>query len=391
MPNKILFLTSWFPSKKHPSLGNFVSRHAECAGMHHDVDVLYVTGMDDVKEIHIEEEQEGNHRILRCYYPRHTGRGPFSNLVKAGLYMRAWRKLISLYFQNNPKPDLIHLHVMFPAGRLARELKLRYNIPFVVSEHWTGYLSADGRFQSMSPIAKRMIRNTARLSDRMLPVSEDLEKALIDLDLGKRFERLPNVVDTDKFVPGNSSDSNCLRILHVSNLHPEQKNIEGMLRALAGVKHQLDFELTLVGEEGKDSAVEQAKRFGLEDRCQFRERLNQEEVIQCMQDHDLFLLFSNFENLPCVLIEAAACGLPIISTEVGGISEYFNRENRNAILIPSGDERALQEALLKKDSYDWMSATELHDWSVRHFGMEAVGGQMQKIYSEIIEGKEVAS
>ena len=63
-----------------------------------------------------------------------------------------------------------------------------------------------------------------------------------------------------------------------------------------------------------------------------------------MQQADVFVLFSNYENLPCVILEAFSCGLPVISTDVGGISEFF--PNDFGYLIPKNDSKILVETLL---------------------------------------------
>jgi glycosyltransferase involved in cell wall biosynthesis len=382
LPRKVLFLTSWFPSKKHPSLGNFVLRHAQAAALNHSVDVLYVTALPGAEGVQVEEEQVGEVRIWRLYHPPFKGRGKLSGLVKAGLYMRYWRQLIRKYIHENGKPDIAHLNVMFPAGRVARELKLRYDIPYVVSEHWTGYLDADGRYGKLPWVAKRMIRNTALAAEQILPVSEDLESALIRHGLGSKFRRLPNVIDTNLFAAGAPERSKRLRLLHISNLHPEQKNIRGLMSVLSRWKQE--FELTLVGEEGAEEAKKLAREFGLSERIRFEQKLSQEGVVREMQQHHCFILFSNFENLPCVLIEAASSGLKIVSSDVGGISEYFNEANRNAMLVPAGNEPALLEALEHVGEFNWLDSSELHQWTVEHFGMKEVGRQLNEVYEEVL-------
>ena len=69
MKLNILFISSWFPSRVHPTLGNFVVAHAEAAARFNDVSVLYIKG-DDVNQIEIETEQHHDIQIIRVYYPK---------------------------------------------------------------------------------------------------------------------------------------------------------------------------------------------------------------------------------------------------------------------------------------------------------------------------------
>ncbi|MFM1931712.1 MAG: hypothetical protein RL226_1015, partial [Bacteroidota bacterium] len=76
MKLNVLFLSSWFPSRVHPTLGNFVIAHAQAVARFHDVTVLYIKG-DDITSVEIEEEKWDNIRIVRVYYPaknKFTGR-----------------------------------------------------------------------------------------------------------------------------------------------------------------------------------------------------------------------------------------------------------------------------------------------------------------------------
>ncbi len=347
--------------------------------------VLYVTALDEIESADLEVTRIDGVEVWTYFYPTINRGGKLKSLVKAGLYMRAWRQLIDRYLTEEGKPDLVHLNVMFPAGRIARDLKLRHNIPYVVSEHWTGYLPEDGRYKKLPMVARRMIRNTAREANRILPVSEDLEAALISHGIGRKYQRLVNVIDTQKFSCVTREESKSLKLLHISNLHVEQKNIGGLLSALSKLKEQRDFTLTLVGEEGADEARILAKKYGLEEQTAFLQKLSQDEVIAQMQKHDVLLLFSRFENMPCVLIEGAATGMKIFTTDVGGISEFFNREEENAVLIQSEDEDALVDSLKQLEKFPWKNEKELHDWAFENFSLERIGEQLDAIYQDVIQ------
>ena len=83
---------------------------------------------------------------------------------------------------------------------------------------------------------------------------------------------------------------------------------------------------------------------GLEDHVKLMGPLSHPEVASELSEHDVFVLFSHFENLPCALLEAQASGLYILSTDVGGIKEIVESSNEG-LLIPGGDEEGLSEAM----------------------------------------------
>jgi glycosyltransferase involved in cell wall biosynthesis len=103
------------------------------------------------------------------------------------------------------------------------------------------------------------------------------------------------------------------------------------------------------------------------------------EVAQSMREADVFVLFSNYEGLPCVILEALAAGLPVIATETGGIHEWVTPEI--GILIPIGDENALLEAMLTMmNQYLNYDKTILRKQIVDKASYQAVGNALMDVY-----------
>jgi glycosyltransferase involved in cell wall biosynthesis len=106
-----------------------------------------------------------------------------------------------------------------------------------------------------------------------------------------------------------------------------------------------------------------------------------EGVAGIMKSCDFFVLTSNFENLPCVLIESISCGVPVISTDVGGVTEII--DSTNGIVVPPDNLDALVNAMVQMavdfNSYD---KNEMHRKASEKYSYQAIGTQLAGIYSQ---------
>ena len=120
----------------------------------------------------------------------------------------------------------------------------------------------------------------------------------------------------------------------------------GILRAAAALRQpRSDFRLLIVGEGPDRESLERlAAGLALSEDCvRFVGRKDESELAQIMRQADCFVLFSEYENLPCVISEAMASGLPVIATRVGGIPEQVRADM--GILVAPGDEAGLTQAM----------------------------------------------
>lgn len=108
-----------------------------------------------------------------------------------------------------------------------------------------------------------------------------------------------------------------------------------------------DLQLTLAGGGEDRQALERlACELGIDERLTFAGYLGQEQVREYLRQSDIFILPSFAEGVPVSLMEAMACGVPVLSTYVGGIAELVESE-RTGLLVPAGDSHALSEAIIR--------------------------------------------
>ena len=161
-----------------------------------------------------------------------------------------------------------------------------------------------------------------------------------------RCHFLPNVVDTARFVSVDRSQRSVLTLLAVGRLVP-QKRMDRFLRVLAGVRSasSLPVRGIIAGTgELKNDLEAQARELGLlPEGVEFLGAVS--DLIPVYQKADLFVLTSDWEGTPNVVLEASACGLPVIATRAGGTADVV-RDGQTGALFGSDDEAGMTRAIL---------------------------------------------
>ena len=235
------------------------------------------------------------------------------------------------------------------------------------------------------------MRQTLKQAQLICPVSQDLARSIQNFGAASRFCVVPNVVDTDLFQPVTApvhSAEHPFQWLHISSLSDEQKNISGMIRAIQKLRQQTaaneTFEVQIVGDGNPEPHQALVDALGLQDCITVHGEVSLEVVAEKMRTADALLLFSRYENFPCVIPEAWASGIPVLSTDVGGIREHLTEDRGE--LIESEDEEALAECMLRWiQSPSAFDRKELRPYAMEHFSMAAVGKAYSEVYGEALE------
>lgn len=369
---RVLHIASWYPSEAHGTLGNFVQRHVEASAERVDAEVWYVArGKDRIAE--------RTHRGVRERIAYVSGRLPW--------FLQVTRALLRLA-KHHPRPDAIHLHVLYPAGIAARLLARRWGIPLIATEHWTVY-HRDQRAK-LPFWRRRAIRWAGRGIDRLCPVTAQLGESLHDFGIQAPVRVVPNVVDTTLFQPAPRTSPPTL--LHISSLVDEQKNVTGLLTAFASALDRLPEGTTLhvIGDGDPTPHAATAQRLGLGDRVATGGEISLAEVAQRMASASAVLLFSRFENFPCVIPEAWAAGTPVVVTDVGGIREHVpvwgqsqGAPERGAC-VPSEDAAAFVEALVHVLASP-PDRDAMRRYAEERFSVSAIAAALESVYTECLD------
>ncbi len=384
---KVLFISSWYPNRNAPTYGIFIRRHAEAAALHNDIASLYVCSEEGLeKDLEIVEANENGIPTVTVYYRKVSTVLPlYSSWLKMKRYMQGYRLGYERILKTFGKPELVHCNILFPAGLMALWLKQTFNIPYIVTENWTGYLPSDGSYKGV--FLKHFTRKIANSASILTPVSKDLQRAMKGHGFEPESVIVPNVVDTTLFYPWEKKNGTGKTVIvHVSALDDKQKNISGMLRSIKklSAKRQ-DFELQIIGDGNDRKKLETlAAELGIANTfVRFQGLKLREELAESFRHAGFFLLFSNYENLPCVVIEALASGLPVVATRIGGTPEHINE--KLGLLVDPGDESGLVIALERMiDTHEEYDKNLLRQYALDHFSYGKVGEQLRDIYEKVL-------
>lgn len=380
----ILFLASWYPNTESTQAGNFIQQHAKAVLAYVNVAVIHVVAKEHIKEEEINIDNKDGITEVIVYYPKVTNSAPILSLKqKKKKHHQAYLIAYKIALDKFQSFDLVHLNVVYPAGLFALYLKEQFNIPYILTEHWTAFLASSKH--SFNTIEKHFIKKIAHNAALICPVSENLKHNLVKFGIDNDFKVVPNVADTTIFKPKTTTNTAQINILHVSNLKEQHKNITGILRVIQQLSEKRqDFKLTIAGNGDISFYQDMAKQMNINNHMiQFEGEKTPQEVAALMQQSDLFLLFSNYENLPCVIIESLVVGIPVLSTNVGGIAEMVNESNGK--LIKAGNEEELKAALTELlDTLNQYNHENISKEAVLKYSSAAVGKSFFEIYQQVL-------
>lgn len=371
--------------------GIFIKRQALSVSNYCDVAVLYVhVGMSG-EGIEISKDQGLTE--VRVYRRWREYKSPFMRKLYNHLFFYL-DYLVGGYLgyraikREFGRPDLVHVNVATYAGLMGLALKVLQGLPYVLTEHWTGYLECDGDFYKHTGLGRRFILEVAKNSQAIITVSSALRDAMISCGAKGRFYVVPNVVDLNCSLRVPSRDcQEKKKIAHISLMKDNQKNVSGIIDAV-GLLSQMrdDFELHLIGDGPDRQKIEaRALELGLLNKTVFFHGLvGVEELAGLLSISAFMVINSNFETFCVAAAESLVCGLPVIATRCGGPEEFV--DERCGILIDPGDRAALVRALdYMLDHLSEFNSEEICEKARSLFSPKIVGKKIYDVYREVLQ------
>ena len=300
-------------------------------------------------------------------------------LIKAG---PVYRKLIS---QNDYK--IAHAFFGFPTGwlcyrnadKLAFMISLRgSDVPGYNVRLGLDYKILAGLFRRIWSSADMIIANSIGLKNLSCKFMPELDIKVI-----------PNGIDTNKFYPAKTTLIKPIKLLTVCRLI-KRKRIELLIEAILSVKSSgLDVELNIVGDGNLMSELKSlTQKLGIANQVNFFGRIESEQMPDIYRSNNIFVMASQHEGMSNAMLEALACGLPIITTRCEGVEELIDK---NGIIVEQADSKSISEAI-KKLAADNQQLNQMSLAAVekaKEYSWDSAAQKYLQLYKEL-SGKEVA-
>jgi len=305
----------------------------------------------------------------------------YSNLT----YLQLLNKYAGIIKKHFGKPLLLHAYIVIRGGLGGMLLATRWKLPFILSENWTIYYPNDpGYLLKRDFFFKAVVKKVFNRVNRFLPVSRNLQQQVDKILHPVPSTIIPNVVKTNLFYHSSQAVNNQpFRFIHVSTM-TYQKNPEGLLRSFKSFNAAKTGScLWMVGPYPQE-VLKYARELGLgDDLVHFTGLVSYTEVAEFIMHSQALVMFSRYENLPCVILEALCCGLPVISTTVGGIAEVVGADN--GALLDNENEEQLTAALTQMfTGYNKYNSKNISEVATRLYNYEAVGQLINAVYLDVI-------
>jgi teichuronic acid biosynthesis glycosyltransferase TuaC len=377
-PMRVLVLSTVFPNPVQPSFGVFVRERMRRVARDAEVVVVapvawfpfdrFVRGRERAAI-----PREEVHGPLRVLHPRVFSIPHFGKWLDGVFYaLSLWPVLRSL--RRTFPFDVIDAHFAFPDGLAAVVLGRMFGCPVTITLR--GSIVRLSRYRLHRPQLRWALDRAAAV----LSVSGFLRDVAAGLGIAPaRIRVVPNGVDTERFRPRNRAEARrALDLpadrpitLSVGTLgaHKGHHRVIGQLpeviKAHPDLLHVI-IGISLPGYEGRPALERQVRELGVERHVMIVGERPHDEIPFWLAAADVFCLATRSEGWPNVLLEALACGRPVVATRVGGVPEIVT-DPAFGILVPPADDAALGAALREALSRSWdapamVAHAAAHSW-----------------------------
>lgn len=373
----ILILSKWYPNNNDIQLGVFVKQQALLLQKKFKISVIYVQSNDTIST-DFKVQRSSHEGVFEQIIYFKKAKGLFGKLINLKRY-KAAQKIGYANLQS--QVDLVHVHVPIRPLFLALHLAKHKNIPFVVSEHWSGHLT--GAFNKKNFIYKYFYVKLIKKAIKISCVSEFLKKEFIS-NTGIIPLVIPNLIEQyEPKVELDIKSTNQIKILSVNDYINSIKNITGLLKGFSiALKNNSNLHLTLIGGGPDENLIlDTVKKLNLtKSNLTILGRKPHSVVLECMQNCDFYISNSNFETFGMTIAEALRAGKPVISKLCGGPNEFLN--SKNSLIITSKKENQIEDTILKmSNTFQTYNSVNISKEIIEKYGSAIILKKLEKLYT----------
>lgn len=316
---KVLHIVPWFPNPKNKIEAIFIAEHIKALNKHCFNEVLHIQfGKKNTSEI----DNFDGIKVTRIISKPIIDKW----IIKEKL---ATKNIKSFLKKEHLKFDLINFYVAYPNAINLNKIKKEFpENKFLITDVWSAFHTQFNLEKGNK--GRNRIENIFSHPIPLFVVSDALGKDIQNFvgDDNLKYEVIPNCIDTSLFSYKKKTESNEFVFCSINNWS-EMKNPIVLIKAFSLLKNKYDnIKLILAGTgvlipEMKKIAIE----LNLNDSIVFKGKLTQNEVINELQNSNIYCQSSNYETFSVICIESLSTGTPVIATNIGGMKDFINTKN----------------------------------------------------------------
>ena len=350
---KVIYLPAEYPTKDNPLGGIFVLDQAKAFAYNGFKVCIFYNYFLSLRKLTFKNFLKFffRHKVFDEYKINHK----FTFLIstyfeKIKLFLDFYLSNIKLkkYIEENGKPDLLLCHFSYPVANTAAKLSKKYNIPFYVTEHSTGYFT-----NLFNQYQLKIIINSLNKAKKVFAVSTHLKNRLIKLKIKTEIKVIGNIIDPKIFKIKKKNRSKNLRLIIVCEL-VKKKRVLDLLQILKEIKPKYkNFKLSIIGDGPEKSnlqdfihennLIKNVKIYGI---------LNKRKIANFMNNSDFLISASKIETFGITIAEAISSGLPCIIYNSGGPNDFVKIFNSYTVHSFKEMKDVIIQNLIKKKKFD---------------------------------------
>lgn len=379
---KILVIPSWYPTKEAPLVGSFFREQSALMLPAWDVIVLH----GQPKEIDASVEFFGGNAMappdtISFYYTSGSARAEKENF---GSMLDAYESIVVEMLKRGWKPDVIHAHCTVFGGIVANYLGKKFDAPAMITENQMFLLHNHSKF------IQDKIFEALEGAKKVAAASTDKMKFILMHGIKCDPVVVGNLADDELFrIADKNKNSDLFEILIVAGAS-YIKDLPTFFRAVKEMINQghTGIRATILGNDmwGGESYAELVKKISIEKYCNFVNSVERSKMPEYYHNSDVLVSSSIAEGFQVSIIEAMACGKPVVSTNHGGVEDNLTPEN--GILVNIRDYKAMADALIKIKNHEiTFNPERIRQTVVEKYGKKAFKEKIGDMYEELIREK----
>lgn len=388
----ILVITRWFPNKCDQAKCVFTKNILDAQVNYTNYDYTLISPTPYFPKVDLPFIPEKFKKLskLECkengngydiYRPKYF-KLPYP-LGKGSEWYTYFKSVLSTIKREKLSFDLIHSHGIYPDGYVAMRIAEHFGVPVIIHMH-------DSYFKEIHQAYRQKIDRIMGYSERIIAVSEFQKNIIVDIydEFDEKISTVYNGIDTNKFNVADHEKKDKVKLVFVGNLI-DVKAVDILIHAVNLLRTDIPVFLDIYGD-GKNGKEYQdlVNKLDIADIIKFKGIVSNDVLAEYLPKYSYLVLPSHYETFGIVLIEAMACGIPVIATKVGAIPEIVTSDEVGILVEPNSPE-SLAEGIRKAIKKNW-NRQKIREYA-ENFSIESTARKIEKIYYEILKAPEKAT